>query len=32
MEAPKNGGTTMPKRIAPLTDTKVRTVKPKEKP
>ena len=32
MEAPKNGGNPMPKRIAPLTDTKVRTVKPKEKP
>ncbi len=32
MEAPKSGGTPMPKRIAPLTDTKVRTVKPKKKP
>jgi len=32
LEAPKNGGEPMPKRIAPLTDTKVRTFKPAKKP
>ncbi len=32
MEAPKTEECPMPKRIAPLTDTKVRTVKPTEKP
>jgi len=32
MEAPKTEGKPMPKRIAPLTDTKVRTVKPGKKP
>ena len=32
MEAPKMEGMPMPKRIAPLTDTKVRTIRPRKSP
>jgi integrase len=32
LDTPKNEGVLMPKRIAPLTDTKIRTTKPAKKP